>query len=816
MATASFPLEEFDDKFLTCAVCEEIYTDPRVLPCLHTFCAKCLEKCRKGEIQFTCPTCRDQVRLKEAGVSSLPPYFFMNSLLDFRALHNSEEAHTKCQMCESDNKVEGLCTDCRLLLCKNCMTAHSNIPELRDHYIITLDDLKNPSSRPKYTRAPYCPRHTDQRMTFYCQPCAKLVCRDCTINEHDCRAQLWRRKHDPQEVSKVTQKYKAGLETLVAETKDTADVLKKTKETVGQELTTITENSQTVRNEIEKHFVDMRAKLDKEEKKAKEKLAKMEKDQKEPLVKEEKELEEKIKSTEEGLKFCTDVLARGNDVEILTFRQQLEDRLNVLSSTEIQHKALTNKIAFQSDALYTDLAHCYLFLSEETLFITEAPVESLPTTVIFRPQTGQIWKTNPDVTVTSPGGQLVNVDTTRAGGTFKAVWRPQTSGKHVVSVAGGGGGGWGEFLSIWSRCSPLTVDVGTNNTVLRFGEKGSQQGQFDRSIDLAVSGDRLYVADTHNTRVQVFDLAGNFCSSFLTTTNPVSIAVNTDGNIVALSAGDVVEKFTPSGELLHKFPLGEHCTNPYGLAVQRNGRIVIADYSKHSIFLFDVDGTLVKQVGGQGKGWGNGTWVSTISSDGDKLKRPHGVAVTEDGHVFVVDYDDHCVRNLPEHHGTETPRAFCRMFIYAEDLSAPGHSGTYLAGAACESVTAKTSAVTSISPGPTIETDNLKPEGMYCRRPNIFPAEVDDDRTQKLHCFSRFQILSTSNLGTSRHVTRTARPGATEHRPPRGITGDNMTRTAVRGRSGRLCLSGLSLHLSRWYKGLGDGEIAKVYHVSSS
>ncbi|XP_078667717.1 E3 ubiquitin-protein ligase TRIM71-like [Branchiostoma floridae x Branchiostoma belcheri] len=720
MAAASFPLEEFDEKFLTCAVCEEIYTDPRVLPCLHTFCAKCLEKWRKGETQFTCPTCRDQVRLQETGVKGLPQYFFMNSLLDFRALHNSEEAHTKCQMCKSDNKVEGRCADCSLLLCKNCITAHSHTPVLKDHYIITMDDLKNPSSRPKYTRASYCPQHTDQRMTFYCQPCAKLVCRDCTITEHRPG-----RNHNPQEVNKIAQEYKAGLQTLVAKTLDTADVLKKTKETVSEELSSITTNCQTVRKEIEKHFADRRAKLDEEEKKVKEKLGKMEKQQNEPFVKKEKELEEKIKSTEDGLKFSTEILARGNDEEILTLRQQLEGRLNVLSSTQIQHKPLKNKVSFRPDTICTNLDECYLFLSDETLFITEVPVESLPTTVIFRPKKGQVWETNPQVTVTSPGGQCVKLDTTRASvGSFKAVWRPQTLGRHVVGVTVEDGVNGGKRL-----CSSLTVDVGSNNPHVRFGPKGNQQGQFDSPIDLAVSKDRLYVADTYNTRVQVFDLAGNVCYSFSTGANPVSIAVQTNGTIV-VTCGKEVRKFTPSGEPMQIFSLREHCTDPYGLAVQRDGRIVVADPDKHSIFLFEADGTLVKQVGGQGEGPGqfnqphfvladkednifvsdkyngrvqvfdknlefqnkfgqigrrpqdmfgpmgvsadsrgnivlaniggttdgigqskkiqvfrpDGTWVSTISSDGDKLNLPHGVAVTEDGHVFVADAKDHCIR----------------------------------------------------------------------------------------------------------------------------------------------------------------------------
>ncbi|XP_019626328.1 PREDICTED: E3 ubiquitin-protein ligase TRIM71-like [Branchiostoma belcheri] len=721
MAAASFPLEEFDEKFLTCAVCDEIYTDPRVLPCLHTFCTKCLVKWRKGKSHFTCPTCRQQVRLQEGGISSLPQYFFMNSLLDFRALHNSEEAHAQCQMCKSDNKVDGRCADCRLLLCKNCITAHRNIPALKDHYIITLDDLKNPGSRPKYTRAPYCPRHTDQRMAFYCQPCAKLVCRDCTITEHRPGP-----NHDPQEVSKVAQKYKAGLQKLVEKTKHTDDVLKKTKQTVGHELTSITTNCQRVRKEIKEHFADMRKKLDEEEKKVTERLDKMEKDQKEPLLREEKELEQNIASTEEGLTFSTDILDRGNDVEILTHRQQLEDRLNALSSTQIQHKALTNNVYFKPDTTCTNLVECFLILTDEPLFITEAPVESLPTTctVIFRPRKGQVWETNPQVTVTSPVGQCVKLDITKAsGGEFRAVWRPQISGKHVVCVTAG------RRVGHNSLCSSLTVDVRSNNPVLRFGLNGTQQGQFNTPIDLSVRRRSLYVADTYNKRVQVFDLRGNFCYSFSTTANPASIAVHIDSTIVSQCAGQV-KRFSPSGELLHQFSLSQHCTDPYGLAVQRNGRIVVADKGKHSIFLFGADGTLVKQVGGQGQGnWqfnepcfvcvdkedniivadkenhriqvfdenlnfqykfgqqgrqpqdmfgpigvsadsrGNivlaniggttdgiehskelqvfrpdGTWVSTISSDRDKLNLPHGVAVTEDGHVFVADPGDHCIR----------------------------------------------------------------------------------------------------------------------------------------------------------------------------
>ncbi|XP_078573786.1 uncharacterized protein LOC144860464 [Branchiostoma floridae x Branchiostoma japonicum] len=376
--------------------------------------------------------------------------------------------------------------------------------------------------------------------------------------------------------------------------------------------------------------------------------------------------------------------------------------------------------------------------SRLTIDVEEPAVESLPCSVTVTTNTADLTggDVTPQIEVTSPQGKTTLIQTTahtspplaagkgqtsRVRRVWGAEWRPQESGKHTLGVCMGGKKDLGS----------LPVDVGSNNRVLRFGQKGSKKGQFDRPLDVAVRGDRLYVADTANKRVQVFDLSGKFCYSFPTTTVAGSVAVQTDGTIVVRSGKEVL-KYSPSGKLLHKFPLGEYCTKPYGLAVQSNGRVVVADPDKHSIFLFEADGTLVKQVGGQGQGEGqfngpgfvcvdkvdniivadktngrvqvfdknlnfqhkfgqkgrqpqdmwahhgvsadsrgnivlanggdssdvggvehgrklqvfhqDGTWISTISSDGDKLNRAHGVAVTEDGHVFVTDTGDHCIR----------------------------------------------------------------------------------------------------------------------------------------------------------------------------
>ena len=61
-------------KELECAVCLEQYKEPKVLPCLHSFCKTCLGGLlnKKGEVwRIKCPACRISVEVSSLKCSNL-------------------------------------------------------------------------------------------------------------------------------------------------------------------------------------------------------------------------------------------------------------------------------------------------------------------------------------------------------------------------------------------------------------------------------------------------------------------------------------------------------------------------------------------------------------------------------------------------------------------------------------------------------------------------------------------------------------------------------------------------------------------------
>ena len=123
---------------LTCPVCLEDYSDPRVLHCLHHFCRSCLDSLAKrcviegAELLFvTCPICRKETKIDDIG--NLPTAFYLESLLEIRKdLEGSCESgagQKSITTCSTHSvSAEFYCKTCDMFLCNVCICG-----EHKDH-----------------------------------------------------------------------------------------------------------------------------------------------------------------------------------------------------------------------------------------------------------------------------------------------------------------------------------------------------------------------------------------------------------------------------------------------------------------------------------------------------------------------------------------------------------------------------------------------------------------------------------------------------------------------------------------------------------
>ncbi|CAH1266422.1 USP7 [Branchiostoma lanceolatum] len=188
-------LNKISGDFLECPVCLEPLKDPKILPCIHTFCEGCLKKVVEqqggAKDKFPCPTCRTDTVLPVGGVAWLKNNFFVQSLSDtvqaHKCLLSKEDDKMQCDNCEEEEAGHG-CVVCEEFFCDECICAHRRLKRTRSHEVIGSAELKEhlitKTGTLKSKSLPICPKHDDEKMKFYCETCKHPICRDCTVLQH--------------------------------------------------------------------------------------------------------------------------------------------------------------------------------------------------------------------------------------------------------------------------------------------------------------------------------------------------------------------------------------------------------------------------------------------------------------------------------------------------------------------------------------------------------------------------------------------------------------------------------------------------------
>ena len=208
--SSSTALKKLEEQ-LTCAICLDLYTNPKTLPCLHSFCQQCLEYLPldpQGDNYFiTCPTCRHRIQLPQpTGAADFPTAFHINNLNEVYNLMIKVSGHQQvtCDNCTTTNAT-GYCKECAKFLCQECIDVHKRFVSIADHNITSLDEVTTSASKmlPENQEIK-CSSH-NKPLEIFCGTCEELICQHCTVRIH--------RDHDYDLVSDCYPKHCQKLET---------------------------------------------------------------------------------------------------------------------------------------------------------------------------------------------------------------------------------------------------------------------------------------------------------------------------------------------------------------------------------------------------------------------------------------------------------------------------------------------------------------------------------------------------------------------------------------------------------------------------
>ncbi len=205
---------------LHCGICSAVVNNPKVLPCLHTFCLKCLSSwadaaAEKDPSKYTkaisCPSCHEDFPLPEGGVKDLETNVIVDQLKQREMVQRrvDEDAHISCTSCEDGQQAVAHCPDCRDFLCESCVESHKRLRQFKAHSPSLLTEISK-ASVPKHG---LCGKHREA-LNFYCETCEQPLCRDCMVIDHPSPI------HRHTDFDTALQKRKANIEALYQESED--------------------------------------------------------------------------------------------------------------------------------------------------------------------------------------------------------------------------------------------------------------------------------------------------------------------------------------------------------------------------------------------------------------------------------------------------------------------------------------------------------------------------------------------------------------------------------------------------------------------
>ena len=618
---------------VSCSVCMTTFTEPKMLPCLHTFCLHCLNGILRSSGRhdiIACPECRRDVQVPSSGnLNDLPTNFRMNSLLDVLAIKECHTAGVKCANCDKSSRHSSYCFQCCAFWCDECIIAHNLIKANKEHRVLALKDFEDQDIEDVLKRPAFCQQkhHEKEELKFFCKNCDVAICNLCVATIHDGHAKIV--------LEEAASERKIQVKSVIETQKKSIEHKKKVIAHLERQCNQIEARGNAVKRDIHKFAENLVAVI---ETKKKEMLNKADKQIKESLGcvrTQQREVQGQVKLLETAVEKAESLLKRCTNAEIT----QLDKSLNTVLPEEVsgvgkqaaadpeglrQFRFKENKIlldSLNSDGIGTFQTFmtntCAHQSTAEGEGISEASVglESNFLLTTRNAEGEQCYNESDCVTVEIKNQRDHDCATEvrlkdEKDGSYKVRYFLKDTGKCQVSV---------KVNEEHIRGSPFPIKPKPRQFrhVLSFGRRGSCAEMVKAPYGVTVNErDEIAVTDTHNHKVQVFSSDGTYLRSFGRIGDkqgelnwPAGIAFNKNSrSIVVDNNNNRVQLFNEQGEYLSQFGgegnLDHQLKSPLGLSVDRNGNIIVADKGNKVIKTFSPSGQFLYKLGkGEGQGF---------------------------------------------------------------------------------------------------------------------------------------------------------------------------------------------------------------------
>ena len=666
---------------LTCPVCLDLYTNPKTLPCLHSFCQECLEglpqeREARGDIYYlSCPTCRQRTEVPREGVGAFPVAFHLNNLKEITQSLKKKASNPQQVTCNDHGKpLDGFCETCEMVICFHCA-----IRTHKDHEHDLVSD-----SYPKH----YQMLHDSLKPVKRKKEALKKVLSDLAEREGKIKE---RREGVLEEINgmveemigilrqserKLTEQVKrvtdAKLEMLSGQTKSaqtSLSLLENVENYVEQSLKTGT-HQQVLRSkkQMMERMSEVTTQINLEE------LHPIEKDDLR-LIKVSAEtlkslhhigtvsytaLQEckvKIFEVEKSLKekkfsFSLSMEAPLVSVPVSSLRCSLvpvgkgDEPIDTTVTTTSTHPGVYR-------------IHCNPSTrGTHTVKVQVYDVELEDTSSLFVPFNPYLDNITPVCTITelNPWGVAVSDD----GHVIVTEWSSHcvtildNEGKKAKSFGGKRRSGNVQFfypcgvaitpdnfilVSDYShKIQKISMD---GDCVASVGGSGSGRLQFNGPDGIAISPitEQVYIADWGNHRIQVLNPDLTFSHSFGKKGSangqfkfPSDIAIDSQGLVYVTDYGnDRIQKFTPNGKFAAQFgsegsgPGQIKCPRGITIDTAATGLVYVSEYGNDRVSVFTSDSVFVNSFG-------------RLGSNSDQFNSPKGLRFDKKGFLYVCDY----------------------------------------------------------------------------------------------------------------------------------------------------------------------------------